>query len=280
MLNHWQTFKEYCLTRGVRQTSIATYEVYIYPFLALSPVVDNQMALFCYLNERYDNAYTRKKCWEHIRIFFKWALRNGHMVQWWDGFRILAPLPEPPPVLTREELMKIISAIPATRRGLRDRALLALYFSTGARRCSILNLRKDDLDLDARWMYFRVMKGGKRTSKPIPQAAADYLAAWLKRAPESPWIFPSLRLPDRHLDKSAITHYLKQYAKLAGFPDSRRIYTHLLRHSFATELARQGQPAEVIMQCLDHSDIRMSLNYIRRSPYKVREVTDQVFGTI
>lgn len=280
MIEWWELFRNDSLSRDVKETSLATYKWHIIPFLNQNPPVRSKIDLFNFLAGRYKNLYTRRKAWENLRTFFKWAVQSALMDNWFAGFRMAAPAPEPPPVLTREEFMRLLNCIPNTSRGYRDRALLSVYFSTGARRNSILRLRRDDLDLENRWMYLRSMKGGKQVSKPIPQSAANYLAEWLKVAPASPWVFPSLRIPAKHLDSSAVTHCIPKYARLAGFPENRRIYTHLLRHSFATELARQGQPAEVIMQCLDHSDIRMSLHYVRRSAFRVREVTDLVFGEI
>ena len=163
-------------------------------------------------------------------------------------------LPRP---LTEEQVLRLLEAPNAeTPRGLRDRAMLSLMYSSGLRVSELLNLRHDDVDA-SRGVLAAYGKGGKRRLVPMGEVASGHLCAHLasQRAPRrgGPSVFVFHGPSGKPWTRQMVWKLVGRYAKVAGLPG--RVHPHRLRHSFATHLLAGGADLRTVQTLLGHSDI-------------------------
>lgn len=169
-----------------------------------------------------------------------------------------------PSVLTRKEVEALLNA-PSQHStlGIRDRAILELFYSSGLRVTELCVLDLQNVDLDEG--YLRVIgKGSKERITPIGSSAVkalrDYLTlsrpALIKNHTGSAF-FLSKR--GRALSRKMIWVLIKNHAQTAGI--KKEVKPHLLRHSFATHLLEGGADLRAIQEMLGHVDIATTQIY-------------------
>jgi site-specific recombinase XerD len=158
-----------------------------------------------------------------------------------------------------------------TRRGLRDRSILELFYGTGIRLAELQGLRGSDLDL--RGGLLRVMgKGGKERVVPLQGEARRWLERWLAAlSPEDGGgpIYPGRdrsRPLSRRSIQRVVERYLGQVASLA------RVSPHVLRHSFATHLLARGADLRSIQEMLGHASLSSTQVYTHVTTEKLKKV--------
>ncbi|MCH2155589.1 MAG: site-specific tyrosine recombinase XerD [Opitutales bacterium] len=178
-----------------------------------------------------------------------------------DGPRLRRNLPD---VLSRQTVEKLI-ATPGrtTARGLRDTAIIELFYSSGLRVSELCNLTLTQLFLDEE--VVRVMgKGSKERFVPLGAAAIkairDYLVVGrpeFVRTKTGSAVFLSNR--GTAISRKTIWVFLKNYADQAGI--KQIVKPHILRHSFATHLLSGGADLRAIQEMLGHADIATTQIY-------------------
>ena len=179
-------------------------------------------------------------------------------------------LPRPLPV---EHVLRLIDA-PNTEkpRGLRDRAMLSLMYSSGLRVSELIHLVRRDLDL-ARGVLTAYGKGGKRRIVPIGEVALGHLEAHLAAQPPPArgsaggLVFHSPR--GKPWTRQMVWKLVGRYARGAGLPG--HVHPHRLRHSFATHLLAGGADLRTVQTFLGHSDIVTTEIYTHVSSAKIAE---------
>lgn len=163
----------------------------------------------------------------------------------------------------------------ATPRELRDRALLELLYSTGARISEAVGLDLDDLDATGRTVLLRG-KGGKQRLVPVGRPALEALDAYLVRAR------PALALRGRgvaamflnargaRLSRQSGWAVLRAAAERAGIATA--VSPHTLRHSFATHLLEGGADVRVVQELLGHASVTTTQVYTLVTVDTLREV--------
>ncbi|MGW4246141.1 site-specific tyrosine recombinase XerD [Nocardia sp. NPDC004722] len=149
-------------------------------------------------------------------------------------------------------------------RGLRDRALLELLYSTGARISEIIGLDVDDIDTAERAVILRG-KGGKQRMVPIGRPALAAVDAYLVRG--RPALAPlgrgnsALFLNHRggRLSRQTAWQVLQSAAERAGI--AAQVSPHTLRHSFATHLLDGGADVRVVQELLGHASVTTTQIY-------------------
>lgn len=169
-----------------------------------------------------------------------------------------------PEVLTHEEVERLLNAPQLTTpHGLRDRAILELFYSSGLRVSELCGLLLQSVNLDEG--YLRVFgKGSKERVAPIGTAAIkalrDYLSAGrpqFVKASTGSEIFLSQR--GAGISRKMVWVMIKQHAAKVGI--KKAIKPHLLRHSFATHLLEGGADLRAIQEMLGHADISTTQIY-------------------
>lgn len=158
---------------------------------------------------------------------------------------------------------------------LRNRALLELLYSTGARISEAVGLDLDDVDTEARSVLLRG-KGGKQRLVPVGRPAITALEAYLVRGrPElvrrgrgGPAIFLNAR--GGRLSRQSAWQVLQDAAEKAGI--AAAVSPHTLRHSFATHLLDGGADVRVVQEMLGHASVTTTQIYTLVTVNALREV--------
>ncbi|WP_040786911.1 site-specific tyrosine recombinase XerD [Nocardia pneumoniae] len=161
-------------------------------------------------------------------------------------------------------------------RGLRDRALLEMLYSTGARISEMVGLDVDDLDTEERAVVLRG-KGGKQRVVPIGRPALAAVDAYLVRgrsilAAHGKGNAGALFLNARgaRLSRQSAWQVLQTAAERAGI--AAAVSPHTLRHSFATHLLDGGADVRVVQELLGHASVTTTQIYTLVTVTTLREV--------
>ncbi|GAB3496462.1 site-specific tyrosine recombinase XerD [Amycolatopsis cihanbeyliensis] len=181
-----------------------------------------------------------------------------------------------PKALPVHEVLRLLDTPPGEgERPLRDRALLELLYSTGARISEAVGLDLDDIDDEERTVRLDG-KGGKQRLVPVGKPAVDALHAYLVRARPAlarrgrgtPAVFLNAR--GGRLSRQSAWQVLKTSAERAGI--STAVSPHTLRHSFATHLLEGGADVRVVQELLGHASVTTTQVYTLVTVNTLREV--------
>lgn len=173
-----------------------------------------------------------------------------------------------PDVLTSDELQRIINAQRQTKYGedVRERMILTnqliieLMIKTGCRIGEAINIKVCDVTLDDNTPYFKVResKTKKQRFVPLPLDMIKRLRQLINYT-NSPndFIFRSFR--GNKINKDSVRFELLERAKIAGI--RKKVYPHLLRHSFITELLRKNTSIILVANIVGHSDLDTTQQY-------------------
>jgi integrase/recombinase XerD len=226
-----------------------------------------------------------------VRGLHRFAARDGLVRD--DVARDVAPPAQPrrlPRTLTVDEVDRLLAGRPGDDpAALRDRALLELLYSTGARISEAVGIDVDDLDERARTVLLRG-KGGRQRLVPVGRPALAAVEAYRVRArpalaarghgrPSStarghgaPTGGGALLLNARgaRLSRQSAYHVLRAAAESAGV--AREVSPHTLRHCFATHLLAGGADVRVVQELLGHASVATTQLYTHVTVDTLREV--------
>ena len=169
-----------------------------------------------------------------------------------------------PRFLTAEDVEWLIASCPADGNGPRDRAVLLLLARVELRAGEISGLRFADID----WRNGRLAVSGKGCRKewlPLPQEVGAAILAYLRHARpplQSAEVFTSALAPIRPLTRAAVTHIVRAALRRSGI-EAPINGAHVLRHSAATAMLRQGASLEGIGAVLRHRSPRTTSHYAK-----------------
>jgi integrase len=157
------------------------------------------------------------------------------------------------------EVERVIGACdPATPLGLRERAVVVLLAYLGLRAGELIRLKLDDVDWTEGCLIIRAGKNCRERGLPLSQEVGEALVAYLRQSrPTTPHreLFLRWRPPHRPLRSSVtITTLVSKVLKRAGV----KVYrpgAHILRHTLATAMARQGVTFKEIADVLGHCSL-------------------------
>jgi len=207
--------------------------------------------------------------------FFRWLTESGRIF-----LNPASSLREPkvpkrlPEVLTSAEVERTLH-IPdtATALGLRDRAVLELLYGAGLRIGELLALDRDDLHGEL--VHVRQGKGGKGRSVPMGTAAATWIERYLEQARpqflhvDRPTEAIFLASTGRRLSHQLAERMVSAAARAAGI--TRRVTPHTLRHTFATEMVRQGIDVVTLARMMGHASVTTTQIYTRVVPRDLKK---------
>jgi len=168
-----------------------------------------------------------------------------------------------PQILTIEEIKKMIEKT----TNIKHKLILKIIYGCGLRNKEIINLNKKDLNFKEGLIHIRLSKGRKDRLVKIPSSIKEELKGYC-RLNSSKILFPSNR--GGRLTKKTISEIIKNAGKKAKI--KKRVYPHLLRHSFATHLLEQGTDLRIIQKLLGHSGIKTTQIYTQISQASIKNI--------
>lgn len=234
-------------------------------------------AFFCELTDLGISSSTTARYMSSFKGFFSYIRKNGFIkknpTDVLSSTRLSRKLPE---VLTVEEIDKLLDQPDNSGKlGLRDRALLELFYSSGLRVSEIIGLKISDLYLDDE--IIRVFgKGSKERIVPIGSSAIKWLKEYFinsrilleKKMASENIVF--LNKNGKKLSRMGVWKIVKKYCDMAGI--EKEVHPHTFRHSFATHLLEGGADLRAVQEMLGHADISTTQIYTHINRDFIKEV--------
>ena len=160
-------------------------------------------------------------------------------------------------------------------KGIRDRAILEVYYATGIRRMELANLDIDDVDLKECIVTVRKGKGERDRRAPIAEPSCVWIAIYLKHVRPRLQHLTSGRalfLDNKGLRYRAhqLTRIVSKYLRRSGVRKAGAC--NLFRHSTATLMHQNGADIRYVQDMLGHADISTTQIYTHVAINKLREV--------
>lgn len=199
-----------------------------------------------------------------VRGFFHYCHSEGlvreDLSRLLDRPRTTKPLPR---TEAPAELLTLLERIETSSlRGLRDRALLSLMYSSGLRVSEATELSVDDLDFRSGTVRPQG-KGAKRRLVPVSPVTLTHVEDYLQARSSHARQAAATRLfcgpGGKPLTRQAVWKLVRKYGRLAGL--NQELYPHALRHSFASHLLAGGADLRSVQLLLGHITIQTTEIY-------------------
>ncbi len=197
-----------------------------------------------------------------FRFIFKIGIRDDNPAK-------AVPTPKQekklPLFLEESEIDELIDLTDKSPKGLRDKALMELIYSSGIRVSELINLKMQDILFNEQLLRI-VGKGGKERIVPYGVRAEEALREYLNVRKSlikkgvtkiSDYLF--INSFGKQLNDRIIRRILKKYVYQLAI--IKKISPHTLRHSFATHLLNSGMDLRAIQELLGHSRLSTTQIY-------------------
>lgn len=213
-----------------------------------------------------------------LKTYFKWLARK-HLIPYNPAAEIELPRKSRslPKVVLSEREVETIMSLPdvGTPLGLRDRAILEVFYSTGIRRMEMTGLKVDSLDLEAGTILIREGKGKKDRVAPLGKRATLWVEKYLSDArehlatglDEGALFLNHLGLP---ITPGGMTAHVGSYIRAANL--GKKGSCHIFRHSMATHMLENGADIRFVQEMLGHARLETTQIYTHVSIKKLKEV--------
>ena len=213
-----------------------------------------------------------------LRVWFKWMARNHHILHNpaselelpRTGYRL------PKAVLSAAEVEQIMLETKVhDSLGLRDRAILETFYSTGMRRLELVQLKLWDVDLERATVTIRQGKGKKDRMIPLGDRTALWVRKYLDESrpqlvsePDDKIVFLSNAGEPFSLDH--LSDLVRTYVDAANI--GKRGACHLFRHTMATLMLEGGADIRFIQAMLGHADLKTTQIYTHVAIRQLQEI--------
>jgi len=269
--------------RGTNDSTLGTYSVSLR--ILLKHLNDdltklNVQCLRQFVLERSKNGYgAGQQCVTALRMFIRFLVSEGKCAAGLDAavpciaHWKLSALPQ---YLQEDEVEHVIASCDLTTpSGKRDRAILLLLARLGLRAGDIVQLRVTDID----WIGASISVSGKSKrltqlplTQEIGQAIVDYLQQGRPRSDADMLFVRSLAPFTAFKRSSSISCLIRRAMRRAGITRSSRGAAHVLRHSAATSMLRNGASLQDISTILRHRSIMTTQIYAKVDVAALREI--------
>ena len=273
--------------RQQRGTCDATLDGYSIPLRGLLNKLGENPAAFNAHNLRQFILDANQRCgWASakksttaVRMFLRFLIADGKCAAGLEGsIPVLAHwrLSSLPRYLQSEEVERVIASCdPVAAAGKRDRAILLLLARLGLRAGDVVQLRLGDVD----WREATIAVSGKnrrQTLMPLTQEIGDAIASYIKDGRPQTTVeslFIRSRAPFRALaNHCAVSMIAAQAMHRAGVVCPSRGAAHVLRHSVASSMLRQGASLQEIARVLRHRSTTTTEIYAKVDVITLRQI--------
>jgi len=242
--------------------------------------------------ERLDEAGIRRyTAWRHrqgvsgqtlqrelssLRGFYRWLVReNQALANPAVGIRAPKSPRTLPHTLDADQLGALLEPVDDDPLGIRDTAMVELFYSSGLRLAELVSLDLGDLDLSEGELGV-IGKGSKGRRVPVGRKARAAIERWLAVRPtlanrDERALFVSLR--GGRIHPRTVEKRLERWALERGA--GQHLHPHLLRHSFATHLLESSGDLRAVQELLGHANIGTTQIYTHLDFQHLAQVYDQ-----
>ncbi len=185
--------------------------------------------------------------------------------------------------LSLDQIQKLLSAPDLSKpAGLRDRAILEMFFSTGMRAGEMARLDRDQIKIRPETKDLEISivgKGNRPRTVYVSPRAISCLKKYLQtRKDKTKALFINYRgkIPASQLSIRSLERIVKKYALSCGLPVNT--VCHTLRHSFATDLLRKGVDLRIVQEFLGHKNIVTTQIYTHITRPHLKEIHRKFHG--
>ena len=283
-----EDFEKWLITMGYADTTVYTSTNYVRDFfdwLRPAPIKDldqiDGRVIRSYYNylQRRPNKRKPGSLSDHyinsninaLKRFSRYLRESGKGVLEID-LRRRSVTSSPRIILTTSEVQAMyracgsVSEAHAELLGLRDRAMLGIYYGCGLRRSEGAALNVSDVLLKEKRVYVRKGKNYRERYVPMTEAVKEDLVNYIQVAREKILSFKNTRhealflsMQVKHLCGNQIIGRVQLLARTAGI--QKEVGLHTLRHSIATHLLQSGMTLEEVSQFLGHSSLESTQIY-------------------
>ena len=269
---YFNKLKEECLIRNRKEETLRTYTNHIKKFLNWTGNKQpEELTLEDARNYIYELRVDKNRSTQHcnginsaLKFFYKHVLHKP-----WDSEAVPRMVNDVrlPEVTTLENIEKMID----TAREVRNKAIIALLYSSGLRVGELCRLAPGDIYMSTMQVHVRYEKNHQDHWTILSQKTLDLLTEYWRSNPlKREKLFVTLNAPYRPLKKSGVECMVRKIGREAGIG---RVYPHLLRHSFASHMVEQGVPLEHIQSMMGHRDPYSTHRYIHVSNKALMGIT-------
>ncbi len=293
-------FLEYLeLEKNVSQKTIQNYDHYLKRFIDfagdinpesidLAMIRKYRLYLARFIDPKTDQNLKRKTqnfFMIALRAFLRYLARIDIKTLSAEKVELGEQDPSPLKVLDEDALEKLLTS-PDTnsKEGMRDRAILELFFSTGLRVSELVSLNRDQINLE-RKEFGIVGKGGKERVVFISDSASEWIGRYLAfRDDDYLPLFirfqgkvdPTNQGELMRISVRSVERIVEKYVKKTGL--SIKATPHTLRHNFATDLLMNGADIRSVQEMLGHSSISTTQVYTHITNKHLKDIHKAFHG--
>ena len=218
------------------------------------------------------------KEFQFLTSLFKWCVQKGVLIRSPLPAWKLPPISQVTTYLSVEQVQTVLKSInTCTHIGLRDRAMVEMFYCTAIRRRELIHLDICDVDFVNARLWIHHGKGNKERIVPVHRIALTWVCRYLEdsrpllaRAGRCEALFISRN--GKRIDLSMPVKLFQSLQKATGI---NRLSAHIMRHSCATHLMDAGVPLPYLQKFLGHSKIETTQRYLHLGTPQMKKIYDK-----
>lgn len=239
----------------------------------------DKQAIRHFLGKEFEEGFSAKTVGRRlasIKSFYKYLIKvevvNSNPASYVKTPKTPQRLPN---YIDEKIITKLMNAPPAnTVAGLRDRAILELFYSTGIRLSELVNLYIENIIIDNQLIKV-YGKGNKERLIPFGNKALTAIENYLKktgRSLKTADIGASVFVNSKgeRISQRTVQRSVNMYLRLVA--EGEHLGPHTLRHSFATHLLDRGADLRAIKDLLGHSSLSSTQIYTHIQPERIKKI--------
>ena len=277
------------VTKNSSPKTIENYKLWLNRFLEfswdISPSDINPLDIISFREQLKQQGLSETTINYHIvaiRSFLKFLLKNDVDTISPEKLELAKNPPRTINFLTMQEVEKLKKQALAEKKEIlkyRNAAILEVLFGSGLRVSELINLKKENIDLDKK--QFRVIwKGNKLRATFFTIEWLEFIKKYFQlRNDESPFVFisHSNNSLGKPLTRVMVENIVRNYAKAAGI--NKKVTPHTLRHSFATALLQKWADIRAVQTLLGHASINTTQIYTHVTDKHLEKVHNLIQDT-
>lgn len=226
-----------------------------------------------WLSHLVDRGYKPKTIGNHLgglKTFFNYCLEEELLEM--DPVKDI-PFPKKEETLPRYLMGEQVSQLRRLLEGnILGRAIMEVLYATGVRISELCNIKRGDINWNERFIVIPEGKGKKERIVLFTRECAENLRTHLdQQTHDSPYVFVSHVNSPHPYTSESIESWFRTYSERLGF----KVTPHMLRHTFAADLARKGMPVEGIQHLLGHESLHTTRIYAKLYDHVRKEEYDK-----